>query len=394
MTITRDERSASRPEVWEALDDVMSSVPAQADLLAKVVERVSPQAEQTLGSGMAGIRRVYLVGCGDSYYAAYGAQLAFERLTGIDTIAMEAMEFARYKAPFIGSESLVIPISNGGRVMRTIEAAEVAAETGAKVVLLTGRPDSPFGRLGLPIIDQYVEPDAGSTVINSLGLVNYMASFTSVVLMGSALGSGLGAASDAYRSAITAGLVETPEAIRATVDRHLPTLRNWVKDHSLESFFILGAGPAFGAAQFVGAKFFEAPQFAASVQQLEEWAHEQFFTHRAGRQVMIIAPTGPSAKRAAEILTGVRRIGGIGIVVSSDPDLLAVADLPLEVPVGKGGEELTPLASVVPGEILAIAYQEAGGRLDDTDPGLRQLQHEVSRKQIGESARVTLSQLG
>lgn len=394
MTTTPDERSASRPEVWEALDDVMSSVPAQADLLGKVVERVSAQTETLLGHGMSGIRRVYLVGCGDSYYAGYGAQLAFERLTGIDTIAMEAMEFARYKAPFIGPESLVVPISNGGRVARTIEAAEVAHEAGAKVVLLTGRPDSPFGRLGLPMIDQYVEPDGGSSAINALGLVNYMASFASVILVGSALGRGLGASSEGYRVRLEHGLTGAPMAIRSIVDRYLDGLRSWVREHPLESFFILGAGPAFGAAQFVGAKFFEAPQFAASVQQLEEWAHEQFFTHRAGRQVMVIALRGSSVRRAAEIVIGIRRIGGLAIVVSDDPDLLAMADLPLEIPRGSGGEELTPLAGVVPGEILAIAYQEARGRLDETNPGMRQLQHEVSRKQIGESERMTLAELG
>jgi hypothetical protein len=109
---------------------------------------------------------------------------------------------------------------------------------------------------------------------------------------------------------------------------------------------------------------------------------------------MIIAPTGASSKRAAEILIGVRRIGGIGIVVSDDPDLLAAADLGLEIPISVGGEELTPLVTVVPGEILAIAYQEARGRLEQSDPGLRDLQHEISRKQIGESARVSLAELG
>ena len=46
MTMTNEDRSGPRAEVWEALDDVMSSVPAQADLLPKVVERVRPQAAE------------------------------------------------------------------------------------------------------------------------------------------------------------------------------------------------------------------------------------------------------------------------------------------------------------------------------------------------------------
>jgi glucosamine--fructose-6-phosphate aminotransferase (isomerizing) len=393
MRTTRDEGPAGGPEVWEALGDVMSSVPAQADLLPKVIDSVRPQAAALVSSGFPAVDRAFLVGCGDSYYAAYGAQGAFERLTGLDTVAMEAMEFARYKAPFIGPESLVIPISNGGQVMRTLEAAEVANEAGSSVILVTARPDSPFGRLGLPTINQYAEPDEGSSTINALGLVNYMASFTTLILVGLELARARGRSSDRERLNMAAALGATPELIRSTVHLHLTTLRDWARSTPLRSLFVLGAGPSFGAAQFVGAKFFEAPQFAASVQQLEEWAHEQFFTHRSGRQVMIIAPSGPSAGRAVEILEGIQRIGGIGIVVSDDVNLLAAADLALRIPTTEAGEGLSPLVSVVPGEILAIAYQEVAGRLEATDPELRELQHQLSHRQIGESVRLSLSDL-
>jgi glucosamine 6-phosphate synthetase-like amidotransferase/phosphosugar isomerase protein len=277
--------------------------------------------------------------------------------------------------------------------MRTVEAAEVASQAGSPVILVTGRPDSPFGRLGLPMVDQYVEPDGGSASVNALGLVNYMASFISLILIGEELGRARGASSDAERASIDSALAAAPGLIRSTIDRHLEPLRDWTREHPLESFFVLGAGPSFGAAQFVGAKFFEAPQFAASVQQLEEWAHEQFFTHRPDRQVMILAPSGQSAGRAAEILAGIQAVNGVGIVVSDDPALLEMADLGLEVPASPGGEGMSPLHSVVPGQILAIAYQERAGRLEEKQPGLRELQHQVSRRQIGESARVSLADL-
>lgn len=393
MSSVTSDRPAPRPEVWEALDDVMSSVPAQADLLPTIIDKVRPQAASLVSGGLPQVRRAYLVGCGDSYYAAYGAQLAFERSTSLDTVAIEAMEFARYKAPFIGPESLVVPISSGGHVMRTVEAAEVATEAGAHVVLITARADSPFGRLGLPMIDQYAEPPAGSGAINALGLVNYMASFASLVVLGTEFGSARAAGDAQTRATIVDALAGAAVAIRETVDRHLGGLRAWVRANPLESFFILGAGPSYGAAAFVAAKFFEAPQFAASVQQMEEWAHEQFFTHRTGRQVMILAPRGASSGRAAEILVGIQRVGGIGLVVSDEPSLLDAADVPLQIPTLPGGELLSPLVSVVPGEILAIAYQEARGRLERTEPGLRELQHTVSQKQIGDSHRVTLADL-
>ncbi len=108
---------------------------------------------------------------------------------------------------------------------------------------------------------------------------------------------------------------------------------------------------------------------------------------------MIIAPSGRSAGRAAEILAGIQAVDGVGIVVTDDPALLERADLGLEIPASPGGEGMSPLHSVVPGQILAIAHQERAGRLEVTQPGLRELQHQTSRRQIGESARVSLADL-
>ncbi len=58
--------------------------------------------------------------------------------------------------------------------------------------------------------------------------------------------------------------------------------------------YVLGAGPSFAAALFGCAKLYEQPQFEGVPQELEEWAHLQYFMVVEGTPVVFIAPPGLS----------------------------------------------------------------------------------------------------
>ena len=78
----------------------------------------------------------------------------------------------------------------------------------------------------------------------------------------------------------------------------------------------LGAGPNEASAKFGAAKLFEGAQQIALSTNLEEWAHEQYFITRPGEPVVLIAPSGAAADRAAEILSELNYIEAAPIFVS------------------------------------------------------------------------------
>src|SRR5579883_3308799 len=85
------------PEVWERQSDPLGIVQAQGPLVPLIVDAVAAQVAQSFQPGsVRGIPRIYLVGCGDSYYAGVAARLLFERLTRIPTEAVPSLEFSRY----------------------------------------------------------------------------------------------------------------------------------------------------------------------------------------------------------------------------------------------------------------------------------------------------------
>ena len=95
------------------------------------------------------VKRIYLVGCGDSHHAPVGAELAFHQLTGVPTQALSSLPFSRYTAGFLPDTgpktNLVICVSVSGEVSRTIEAMDLARKAGATAVALTGNPGGPLG---------------------------------------------------------------------------------------------------------------------------------------------------------------------------------------------------------------------------------------------------------
>src|SRR5688572_22481959 len=81
-------------------------------------------------------KRIYLVGCGDSYHAPVGAELAFHMLAGVPTQAISALTFGRYVAGFLPATgpqtNLVIAVSVSGVDRRRRRAPGRAARAGGR----------------------------------------------------------------------------------------------------------------------------------------------------------------------------------------------------------------------------------------------------------------------
>ena len=108
------------------------------------------------------LKRVYLVGCGDSHHAPVGAELAFHQLAGVPTQALSALPFSRYTVGFLPESgpqtNVVIVISVSGIVSRAIESIRLARQAGAVAIALTGAPDKPLAQAAEKVFKKTVPP--------------------------------------------------------------------------------------------------------------------------------------------------------------------------------------------------------------------------------------------
>ena len=83
------------------------------------------------------IQNGFMIGCGDSYFAAMAARGYMMEATGRWVEAVEALEFSRYLVGNLPAHSFVFGVSNSGTVSRTIEGVRLARDRGAWTFAVT-----------------------------------------------------------------------------------------------------------------------------------------------------------------------------------------------------------------------------------------------------------------
>ena len=296
------------------IDTIPSVIGDQAD-------RLRPQLRDLATELGPDLEEIVLTGCGDSHFAGVAVRLAFERIAGIRCRAVEALELARYDIRYIRNRPapLLVAISYSGEVGRTIEAAAVAHGFGWETIALTGRAD---GRLAatvrLPVLMSV------PTVGFSPGTSTYVAMVTALLVFVAELARARGRTADA--AALDDALTRVPGLASGTLSDAEAGARATAEAiaTSLVTTF-LGAGPSRAAAAFGAAKLFEGSQRYGVVQDLEEWAHEQYFISGPATPIVVVAPSGASHDRAVELLDEMAFIGVPAFLISDAPPPGAVS---------------------------------------------------------------------
>jgi len=398
-----------------------------------LIAGVGTQVETTITPELARrVGKVYLTGCGDSYFATLAARLFYDHVVGLPVEPVEGMEFSRYVAPYaLSDDALVIVVSNSGRASRTVEAAIQSRRRGATTIAATAYADRPLAqeadavilgslpnvRATLASLEMAVsdgalsddvwdlsEPGAaqrlartigvgGSFQLLMLGLGAYYASVLILYLIGLRLAVLRGRLVAAEADRIRARLADSIDDVIATADRLREPVTGLARTfRDQDTFLFLGSGPSYATALLSAAKLFEQPHLNGVPQQLEEWAHQQFFfTRPGGPPVFFVVPPGESRDRALEQMEGSRRVGAtvVGICDAEDEEIIGLADYALPISgrrpdafSGTMWEALSPLTYVVPGQLFAFAMLEVRGQPPMEAPYDFQRLMEVNHRQI------------
>jgi glucosamine--fructose-6-phosphate aminotransferase (isomerizing) len=325
--------------------------------------------------------RVYFVGCGDSYFCGVAAKYATELLSGIPVDALESLEFSRYAVRTAPTGSLVVAVSNSGEVSRSVEALKFAGQAGLKTLGVTYNPGSRLAKNADSIIN-YDYRDVGF----GPGTMSYIASVLCLLAVGIRVAELNGRIDKEGVSAQLAKIAAVAGVLKDTItasDAPAKEIASSLTDQT--PVFVLGGGPNYGTALFTMAKMIESARHNTVAQQLEEWAHEQYFCCGPGTVTIVLAPPGASVDRAREQLLAVRDMKGTAVVVCSadDSETAALADVVLPV-VGEVDEELSPLVYMAAGELIALHFASENDKVmlgfDDEfrkEVNFRQIFHSV-----------------
>jgi glucosamine--fructose-6-phosphate aminotransferase (isomerizing) len=313
-------------------------------------------------------KRIYLVGCGDSYHAPVGAELAFHQFAGVPTQAVSALTFSRYIAGHLPSTgpntNLVIAVSVSGVVSRTIEALQLAQQMGAVGVALTGTPDAPLGQAAQKIFKTTVPPLPDELQgMHVPGVRSYLASQMALYSAAIRIGEVRGHLTTAQADARRAELLDLATVMEATIQACQPVAHDLMQQWAdANEFVYVGAGPLYGVAMFSAAKMLEASGDPSMAQETEEWAHLQYFSGRADTPTILISAADHDADRMAEVAFAAKSIGRRVVAVVPEGEQAISQQTQAVLPVkGNPREAFAPLVYSIPGELLAAERAAAIG---------------------------------
>lgn len=355
------------------VEDMMFEIANQSFAVGAALDRVVDQIRALDTADLAACEHVYLTGCGDSLYAGMAARMAFHRLARVPTDAVEALEFARYSADMLPPRSLVVGVSNSGKATRTVEAVQCATDAGQLSLAVTGDVTSRLAGAARLVVDQRVERDGRVLTMPSnldatasrpsFGLANYLVSTTTLLALAAEIGRARGFVTDARVSKFHDQLRDAAAVLDETVAGCAPAARTLAERCVAGGgdLIILGGGPGLAMALFYGAKTYELARINGNVQLLEEWAHEQFFLCGPRTELVVLAPAGRSADRAAEIADTAGRLGAHVTVVTDAESAASWPGVDVLPVARRVPEELVGIPYVAPGEIFATQVAELQG---------------------------------
>jgi len=279
------------------------SLPVQAGLAPEFVGQAWPSLlEQALGffrSRRETITSLLVCGCGDSHFAAQAAEFGLRLWTGRPVRAASSMLAGRYLLDGVDSHCLMIGISSSGEVARTVEAVEQGRLAGAQTLALTCAAEGSLagaadGAMVAPLPEHPFGP----------GLISYLASLLGLFAIGASL------ADEGSRRRLAALMASLPARIADSVVGQTGQGRALAEQMAeARQGVFLGSGPGLGAAGFAAAKVLEACGLDYHAQDIEEWAHLEYFHSLARTPTWILTSGGRDASRVSEVELAARAIG-------------------------------------------------------------------------------------
>ena len=305
------------------------------------------------------LTRIYLVGCGTSYYAGLVAKYAWERWLRLPVECVIGSEM-RYAPPPLDERTLVLAISQSGETADTRAAAEWAARAGARTLALTNVVGSSLTQTVEASIYLYVGPEIG--VVSTKAFTGQLAV---LYAMGLDLAARRGTLPPETLRELAAELAAMPERVAACLARPEAVQRIAAACVGVDHLLFIGRGVGYPTALEGALKLKEVSYIHAEGYPAGELKHGPIALVEPGKLLIAVATASATYDKVLSNLEEVKARGArvVAIATEGDTTIQRHADHVLYVPAAP--ELLSPIVNVVPMQLLA--YYAAVERGCDVD---------------------------
>ena len=304
-------------------------------------------------------KRIVVIACGTSWHAGLVGEYLIEDLARIPVEVEYASEF-RYRNPMIGSEDVVLAISQSGETADTLAAIQLAKEAGALVLGICNVAGSSISRETHAGVYTHAGIEIGVASTKA-----FTAQVTVLTMMAIMIGKEKGLLSEERFDQLLNELSEVPGKIEIILEQNeeFKRIADIYKDAS--NALYLGRGVSFPVALEGALKLKEISYIHAEGYPAAEMKHGPIALIDENMPVVFIATRDGSYDKIVSNIQEVKARNGIVIAIVTEGDTIIreMADHVIEIP--KSDESLVALTAVVP--LQLIAYHIALMRGCDVD---------------------------
>ncbi len=305
------------------------------------------------------VKRVVLVACGTSYNAALVGKYWIESLAQVPSEVELASEY-RARGPLVDPNDLVIPVSQSGETLDTLEALNVARKGGARILAIANVLDSAIPRASDGALYTHAGPEIG--VASTKCFTTQLAALFMLAIF---LGRRRGTLKEERARKLLVELIKIPNLIREIVSNGKEIEEIAHKYAGYRDFLFLGRARSFPIAMEGALKLKEISYIHAEGYAAGEMKHGPIALIDENMPVVVIMPQDGSIQRILGNVQEVLARGGKVITVVTrgettikklDVDVIEVPECP---------SHLYPLLTVIPLQLLA--YHVADFKGTDVD---------------------------
>jgi glucosamine--fructose-6-phosphate aminotransferase (isomerizing) len=339
---------------------LLSEIAQQPDVLARLLREGSDEIE-AIARALRGrdIHHVVIAARGSSDNAARYAQYvfgAFNRLTV--TLATPSL-FTRYQAPPRMDGALVMGVSQSGASPDLVAVVQEGRRQGCQTLAITNVAGSPLTETA----DHTILLRAGREQ-SIAATKTYTAQLMAIAMLSAALGD------DDVRRQQLAGVPAGVAAAAGVDESDVVAAANVLKDagHGV----VIGRGFNYATAFEISLKAKELAYIAVEPYSAADFQHGPIALVETGFAAVVINVAGAVNQEVDELLAEIVRRGARPVVLSNVESSLARGAASLRLPADLP-EWLSPIAAVVPGQLLAFHLSRERGFDPDQPRGLKKV---------------------
>ncbi|MGC9396479.1 MAG: SIS domain-containing protein [Anaerolineae bacterium] len=309
------------------------------------------------------IRYLFLVARGTSDNAGLYAKYLWGAFNRLPTALATPSLFSLYGKPPSLKNALVMGISQSGRSPDIVQVMVEAKRQGAPTLAIVNAPQSPLAQAAQFVIDVEVGPEVAVAATKS-----YTAQLMAIAMLSVALSELEGDAEDRWPDLERVpALVQQALALDAVIARAAERYRY------MEQCVVLGRGFNYATAFEWSLKMKELAYIIAAPYSSADFQHGPVAVVSQGFPVLAVVPDGAVFNDMLALLKDLVTEQGVELLaISNREEVLSLAHTSLRLSLNMP-EWLSPLVSIVPGQLFSYYLTRAKGYDTEAPRGLQKV---------------------